>query len=302
MARRKQSRPPVRGYGLTAWGRAFVAVVESGADHRHLTGARHYFREHHVEGLAIAPGQITAAVRGSQLDPFEVILRPRTVDPATVVELLRAGGNVDALLALARGEQPGALGELVAPTESADVASSCTCPDQAPRCIHVLATAFEVAAQIDKQPTTLLRVMGTDLPDLLALAEDRSAHRSPSNGRDSAGGRHSAGGRSDLDGRADPDGRASLDGRADLDGRVSLDGRAESRPPSPAEPGELAETFYADRARLPAPPTVPRTDALTDLDAGVLRQALRASGAGATQLAEALDDLAELYAALRDLR
>lgn len=281
MARRKHSRPPVRGYGLTASGRAFVAVVESGADHRHLTGARRYFREHHVEGLEIAPGQITAAVRGSQLDPFEVILRPRTVDPATVVELLRSGGNVDALLALARGEQPGALGELITPTESADVASSCTCPDQAPRCIHVLATAFEVAAQIDKQPTTLLRVMGTDLPDLLALAEDRSAHRSPSNGRDSAGGRDSPGGRAGPDGRAD------------------FDGRAESRLPSLAE---LAETFYADRARLPAPPTVPRTDALTDLDSGVLRQALRASGVGATQLAEALDDLAELYAALRGRR
>lgn len=264
MARRKQSRPPVRGYGLTAWGRAFVAVVESGADHRHLTGARRYFREHHVAGLEIAPGQITAAVRGSQLDPFEVILRPRTVDPATVVELLRTGGNVDALLALARGEQPGALGELVAPTESADVASSCTCPDQAPRCIHVLATAFEVAAQIDKQPTTLLRVMGTDLPDLLVQAEDRS-----------------------------------------VDGRASLDGRAESRPPSPAEPPSLVErveAFYGDRARPPAPPTVPGTDALTELDAGALRQALRASGVGATQLAEALDDLAELYAVLRDRR
>ncbi|GAA3957394.1 SWIM zinc finger family protein [Gordonia caeni] len=264
MAQRKRSRSPVRGYGITSWGRAFAAVVEAGADHRHLTGARRYFRDHHVDGLAIAPGQVTAAVRGSQLEPFEVALVPRTVDAQTVVDLLRRTGDVDALLALARGEQPAALGALIAPTESADVASSCTCPDEAPRCIHVLAVAFEVSAQIDKQPVTLLRVMGTDLPDLLALAQDRESTDQSAAGEASPG--------------------------------------APATPAEPASSVELAESFYGDRVRIPRPPTFPRVDALSELDAAALRSALRASGVGATAMGEAVDDLAELYAVLRDHR
>lgn len=172
---RRRAKSAVRGYGITDWSRSFVAVMEAGADHRRITGARRYFRERHVDGLQIAHGFVTASVRGSQLDPFDVRLDMRTVDPATVIELLRRTGSADALLELARGEQPRVLGELIAPTEPADVASDCTCPDDAPRCTHVLAVAFEVAAEIDRRPTTLLTVMGTDLPELLAVAQDDDA-------------------------------------------------------------------------------------------------------------------------------
>ena len=249
MSARRSSRPPVRGYGITGWGRDFAAVVEADADHRHITGARRYFRDRHVDALTILPGSITASVRGSQLEPFEVALIPRTVDPATVVELLRRTGRLDALLELARGEQPAAVRELIAPTEPADVAGACSCPDEAPRCIHVLATAFEVAARIDKQPTTLLAVMGTDLPELLALARRR-------------------------------------------DGDDALPEPAS--PETPAGP-LLPEDFHGDRQRLPAPPVFPRVDALAELDPAALRTALRASGVPATAVAEALDDLADLY-------
>ncbi|MBM7366884.1 SWIM zinc finger family protein [Gordonia hydrophobica] len=173
--RSRRTKPAVRGYGITGWSRAFVSVMEAGADHRRITGARRYFRDRHVDGLQIAHGWVTASVRGSQLDPFDVQLETRTVDPATVIDLLRRTGDADALLELARGEQPPALGDLIAPTEPADVVSDCTCPDDAPRCTHVLAVAFEVAAEIDRRPTTLLTVMGTDLPELLAAAHDGDA-------------------------------------------------------------------------------------------------------------------------------
>ncbi|WP_143965626.1 hypothetical protein [Gordonia zhaorongruii] len=172
MSARRRGPAPVRGYGITGWSRAFVSVVEAEADHRHITGARRYFRDRHVDGLQIGEGRVTSSVRGTQLDPFEVILVTRVVDPETVIDLLRRTGSAGDLLALARGEQPPGLGNLIAPTESADVESDCTCPDEAPRCVHVLATAFEVAAEIDRRPTTLLQVMGTDLPALLAAAGD----------------------------------------------------------------------------------------------------------------------------------
>lgn len=181
---RRRTKAAVRGYGITGWSRAFVGVVESGADHRRITGARRYFRERHVEGLRIGHGVVTASVRGSQLDPFDVRLEMRTIDPETVVELLRRTGSTDDLLDLARGEQPTGLGELIAPTEPADVTSDCSCPDDAPRCTHVLAVSFEVAAEIDRRPTTLLTVMGTDLPELLAVVQDGDRDRHAAVGDD----------------------------------------------------------------------------------------------------------------------
>ncbi|WP_439029458.1 SWIM zinc finger family protein [Gordonia terrae] len=178
----------VRGYGLTPWSRAFVDVVEgrgadgeSVADSRHITKARRYFRDRHVRGLRIGAGQVSASVEGTQLDPFDVILTTRSVDTATVAGLLRERGAVEELMRLTRGEQPPTLGELLVPTESADVGTDCTCPDEAPRCIHALVTCYEVAAEIDRSPLTLLTVMGTDLRALLAEIDSRPAASPSSN-------------------------------------------------------------------------------------------------------------------------
>ncbi|GAB91114.1 hypothetical protein [Gordonia rhizosphera] len=176
MSPRSRRTATTRGYGVTRWGRAFVDVVETagsgGPDRRRITQARRYFRDRHAERLRIADGLVTASVRGSQLDPFDVTLTMRTVDTPTVVALLRDRDATGDLMALTRGEQPTVLGDLIAPTESADVAADCTCPDEAPRCIHVLCVAYEVAAEIDRSATTLLTVMGTDLPSLLAAATE----------------------------------------------------------------------------------------------------------------------------------
>ncbi|MGC5256622.1 hypothetical protein ACPXCG_09720 [Gordonia sp. DT218] len=170
-----------RGFGLSQWGRAFVDVIEgvhSGdADRRRITQARRYFRDHHAERLAISDAEVTAAVRGSQLDPFEVTLTMRPVDVPTIIALLRTRDATGDLMALARGEQPAAVGELLLPTESADIAADCTCPDESPRCIHVLCVAYEVAAEIDRSAVTLLTVMGTDLATLLSSATEVSQSR-----------------------------------------------------------------------------------------------------------------------------
>ncbi|GAA3693974.1 hypothetical protein [Gordonia hankookensis] len=170
-----------RGYGVSRWGRAFVDVVEgvhSGdADRRRITQARRYFRDHHAERIAISDAAVTAAVRGSQLDPFEVTLSMRPVDVPTVIALLRSRDAAGDLMALARGEQPTTVGELLLPTESADIAADCSCPDESPRCIHVLCVAYEVAAEIDRSAVTLLTVMGTDLATLLSSATEVSQSR-----------------------------------------------------------------------------------------------------------------------------
>lgn len=241
----------VRGYALTPWSRAFVDVVEgrgpdgsSVADSRHITKARRYFRDRHVRGLRIGAGRVTSSVEGTQLEPFDVIITMRTVDTPTLADLLRDRGGVDELMRLPRGEQPPILGELLLPTESADVATDCTCPDEAPRCVHALATAYEVAAEIDRSPLTLLTVMGTDLRGLLAEIDARPATA------------------------AAPD-----------------------EAPAPL----TFDDFYGTTTPLPPPPSVSPMNPLTALDGSELRAALRATGVAPADIAEAIDELGDLY-------
>ncbi|MBD0859760.1 SWIM zinc finger family protein [Gordonia sp. zg691] len=243
----------VRGYGLTPWSRAFVDVVEGRgpdgetvADSLRITKARRYFRDRHVHGLRIASGSVTASVEGTQLDPFDVLLTTRTVDTPTLATLLRDHDAVEELMLLTRGEQPPTLGELLVPTESADVDTDCTCPDDAPRCIHALVTCYEIAAEIDRSPLTLLTVMGTDLRTLLGEIDSRPAVKST---------------------------------------------------PDDAGPSEFLrpDDFYGTTAALPPLPAPPRMNPLTALDGTELRAALRATGVAPADIAEAIDELGDLY-------
>lgn len=261
----------VRGYALTPWARAFVDVAEGrftgeggapAVESRKITKARSYFRDRHVHQLALSAGEITSSVQGSQLDPFDVIVSVRTVDTPTVASLLRTADAVTEVMGLARGEQPRTLGELVAPTESADLSGTCTCPDDSGRCIHVLATVYEVAAEIDRRPATLLTVMGTSLAELLRAIEEL----------------------------ADPDpdtDRGAGTAATSTDDAALRDGEAPPRPPT--------VDYYGTGASAPPPPSPPRITPLSDLDGGALRAALRASGVAPADIAEAVDELGDLY-------
>ncbi|GAB20838.1 hypothetical protein GOEFS_132_00690 [Gordonia effusa NBRC 100432] len=243
MATKRQ--PPIRAYGVTEWSRAFLSVIDQ-SQHRRVTKARSYFRERHVHRLSIGKGIVGATVDGSQLTPFETTLRTRTVDAATVVDLLRQRDALDDLMAVARGEQPTILRELVAPTEAADVVAACTCPID-DTCIHVLAVAFEVAAEIDRRSSTLLTVMGADLADLLARQTDRG----------------------------------------------------ESTGAESTTPLQITD-YFGDNQPLPNLPAPPSFRVFTEFDASALRAALRASGVGALDVAEATDELTELYEHITD--
>ncbi|MFT3900572.1 MAG: hypothetical protein QM728_10085 [Gordonia sp. (in: high G+C Gram-positive bacteria)] len=241
----RSRRAPSRSYGVTPWGAAFLRAFAA-ADSRRMSKARSYFRDRHVHGLTVDGGRITSSVSGSQLDPFEVTIELRTVDAPTVVGLLRAAGRLGDLTDVARGGQPVGLLEFVAPTEAADAVAGCTCPID-DRCIHVLATAYEVAAQIDHDPSVLLAVMGAPLAELLALAN----------------------------GTPEPD--------APDRGHVVDAGRV------------VDDDFYGDRAALPDAPTLTDFHAFTEFEAPLLRQALRATGIAALDVAEAADELAAMY-------
>lgn len=268
----RRHRAPVRSYGITPWGTAFLRPF-SPADSRRTAKARTYFRDRHVHALTVVPGRITSSVAGSQLDPFDVAVDLRTVDAATVVGLLRRDGRVAELTEAARGGQPAGLGDLVAPTETADARVDCTCPvDDV--CIHVLATAFEVAAMIDRDPAVLLDIMGAPLADLLALANAQSEPESAT----TAGGR--------------------VPGEALVECSATEE-RSVSRPRAgciETESEAYRDTdFYGDHAVLPEAPLLPDFHALTEFDAPLLRRALRETGIASGDVAEVTDELAGYY-------
>ena len=247
---------PVRGYGLTPWSRAVVDVVEGRtdgagpvADGRRIVKARSYFRDRNTRRLTVGPGTVTASVWGSQLEPFTVRVSVDVVDTSALAAALRDRGAAGEMLSLNRGEQPPALGGLLIP-DAAAVTAECDCPDSADRCIHILAVAYEVAAEIDRTSTTLLTLRGTAVPDLLAALGDTPA--------------------------------ATADGTGAEPG-------SDDRLPVPAV------DFYGTGATAPPLPDPPSMNPLTDLDAGALRAALRASGVPAADLAEAVDELGDLY-------
>ncbi|WP_018177741.1 SWIM zinc finger family protein [Jongsikchunia kroppenstedtii] len=238
----RKKKQPIRGYALTPWSKALLAVIDQPSDVRRVNKARSYFRDRQVMDLRVRPGVVTAMVQGSQLDPFEVELTTRTVDSDTVLELLARADATPDLMAVARGEQPKILGELIIPTESADIRSACSCPDETVRCIHVLATSYELTTVIDDNPAALLTMMGADLGRLLATL--RGTDENPS----------------------------------------TTPSRRRLQPPTAALPP------------LPQPPPI---DPFTELDATKLAAALRASGTNQLDIAESIDELAELYLALR---
>jgi uncharacterized Zn finger protein len=244
MSRKKKA--PERGYGLTPWSKAFLLAVEPTAEQRKIVKARGYFRDRNVIDLVMRSSRVSALVQGSQLDPFEVNINTLAADPATVVAMLRRKGKTDDLVALTRGKQPQLLGSLVIPTEASDLRVDCTCPDDSDRCIHVLSVCFEIAAAIDKEPSTLLTVMGVELGVLLAHLRD-----APS---------------------------------------------ADSTQPdeTPAPPADI--DFYGDGRQLPGLPHPPPIDVLSELDTTALTAALRRSGSAAMDVAQAVDELADLYA------
>ncbi|ORM33462.1 hypothetical protein BFL43_14005 [Williamsia sp. 1135] len=219
--------------------------MESPAELRKITKARTYFRDRNVIDLVVRSGRVTGLVQGSQLDPFEVEIEAGPADPATVVSMLRERGKADELVSVTRGKQPDFLGSLVIPADSADIRTECNCPVDDDRCIHVLAVSYELAASIDKDPATLLTIMGADLPLLLAHLRDGAS-------------------------------------------------RPDAQPADAPAPSDV--DFYGDGRQLPGLPHPPPLDVLSELDTTALSAALRRSGAAAMDVAQAIDELAELYA------
>ncbi|GAB3133341.1 hypothetical protein GCM10027289_23010 [Tsukamurella serpentis] len=265
MARR--TRDTARPMGRTWFTRRLIAQREDLTERRKVQYARRLYAEHQVYAMAVVPASVTATVQGSQLDPFGVALARVPADPAVVVSLLVGQGAAAELMAVTRGDLGRTLGELVLPETGSDVLVDCACPDESGACVHALALTYEFCAAADTDPSLVLDFAGVPLAGLLARVTSAE---------------HTQTGAAGGGGAGVEDAGASV--QSEQAGEAERAG------------------FYGDGLELPPLPEPQPVDPLTLLDPALLRMALRRTGTKAADVAEATDELAELYDRLRQPR
>ncbi|MFC3848622.1 hypothetical protein ACFORJ_00360 [Corynebacterium hansenii] len=144
-----------------------------------------YFRDGHVLGFRMVDGQVVGEVKGSQIEPFTVVIKLPYRDAGAADGVLRwlaaTNGAADEL---ARGTLPEVpLGKLLLAADEAPVCR-CSCPDPAPACKHAVAVAAAAARAIDAEPMNALELRGVGvheakhrLAGLMAEAAAKSAGR-----------------------------------------------------------------------------------------------------------------------------
>ena len=270
-----------RDFGQTWWGRAWVDAIEHRArlDPNRLPRGRTYARHNRVEGLAVAPGEVTASVWGRRRTPYKVRVRVRTFSDAEWAAVTGAvAAKAAHAAALLDGElDPGVVddarsaGVALLP-DAGDLQPRCSCPDWADPCKHAAAVCYLVAGLLDEDPFRLLELRGRRRPDVLA------AVRRARGGGDGRSG-----------GTGTGTGTAGSSARADRAPDVGMPAAAAWRralaalpvvPPAPAQPGRPAP-WHAD-----PPAAAPFTaDGLRVLvDDAARRAAALAAGTGSSGL------------------
>jgi uncharacterized Zn finger protein len=173
-----------RQFGATWWGRAWIDALEgrAGLDPNRLARGRTYARQERVARVEVAPGVVTALVRGNRALPYKVSITVPTHGhdswTAVAAAIAQRAGNAAALL---DGElEP----EVVDAARSAgvellpgpgDLKPHCSCPDWADPCKHAAAVCYLVADALDADPFVLFTLRGITSDDLLHRVRDQRA-------------------------------------------------------------------------------------------------------------------------------
>ncbi|MGP4027823.1 SWIM zinc finger family protein [Actinomadura sp. 3N407] len=162
--------------GARWWSRRFIDLLESFADKGRLSRGRTYARKGQVFGLRVAPYEVTAQVRGSAPEPYEVALGIDAIDADgwRAVERELASRAVFRARLLA-GEMPpeiewvfAELGLSLFPGSASDLHLMCDCPDWGDPCKHAAAVLYLLAEAFDDDPFLILQWNGRGREQLLA--------------------------------------------------------------------------------------------------------------------------------------
>ena len=155
----------------TPWGQQWLRSLRRVDEANRLGRGMELARQRAVEGLRVDDaGEVSAEVRGSRPSPYRVRLSLKPFTPAQtaalVAEIARRPDWLDLLL---NGQLPAGLSEALRQArvqlfpEWATLAMRCTCPDRVVPCEHQAAVLYQLAADIDEDPTLLFSLRGLDL-------------------------------------------------------------------------------------------------------------------------------------------
>lgn len=168
-----------RAIARTFWGKAWCGNLERYSDFANrLPRGRTYLRHRAVLDLQIAPGEVTALVRGSE--NYRVAVHIAAVPKSRWTSLCHdCAGGIDSLVDLLRGELSRGVMERLCRPETGlfpapgAIRFECSCPDSAAMCKHVAAVLYGVGARLDVQPELLFMLRRVHERDLIASAGSR---------------------------------------------------------------------------------------------------------------------------------
>lgn len=171
------------------WGQAWCDHLESFSDYANrLPRGRTYVRNGSVCHLAIATGEITAKVSGSEI--YDLKIRISTLPAAKWSDLKRrCSGRIGSLLELLQGKLSGGVMEIVTDRKEGlfplpgEIKFDCDCPDWASMCKHVAAVLYGVGARLDQQPELLFKLRGVDHLELIEADAEAAVSAATSQGK-----------------------------------------------------------------------------------------------------------------------
>ena len=165
------------------WARRWIGALEAMRLGPRLGRGRQYAVAGQVTDLVLEGPHVEASVTGSRPVPYKVSLDFTAVQGDAVAHALRAEPMLLARLltddlpteveALLRDEdvplfpKSEPLGRTPEGKPRYDVRMTCTCPDWARPCKHVVAVLLLLGEEIARRPSTLLALRGVDVEDLL---------------------------------------------------------------------------------------------------------------------------------------
>lgn len=165
-----------RNIARTWWGKAWNKNLEIYADHSNrLERGRSYIRTGAVFDLQIEIGQVNALVQGSRSRPYKVTIEIAPVDPEQLEEISKlCSDNVKDLEQLLQGRFPKELEDIFTLEthglfpSAGEIKFSCTCPDWAWMCKHVVAVLYGIGNRFDQDPALFFKLRDIDFSRLVS--------------------------------------------------------------------------------------------------------------------------------------
>ncbi|WP_288813597.1 SWIM zinc finger family protein [uncultured Corynebacterium sp.] len=164
-----QTTPQVPRQETETWAAAtLMEALAQQADSGRLARGREYYRAGKILGVELQTNVISGLVAGSQLEPFDVSIRLRSLGKRQLAfveqELLMDASHVRSLV---KGSAPGVDVAAILLRKDHLATTTCTCPDRSTACKHVVAVMYAVSAQLSRDPLQVLRLRGIDPVPLL---------------------------------------------------------------------------------------------------------------------------------------